>query len=49
MNHAAARLQSPGMLVKQVAEESGFIDPFHFSRLFKSVLGLSPDLFRRMR
>jgi AraC-like DNA-binding protein len=49
MNLAAERLQQPGTLVKQVAEETGFDDPFHFSRVFKSVFGLSPDAFRRMR
>ena len=49
MNHAAERLQQPDMLVKQVAEEAGFSDPFHFSRLFKGVFGLSPDSFRRIR
>jgi len=49
MNYAAERLQQPGTLVKQVAAESGFADPFHFSRLFKSVFGLSPDSFRRIR
>jgi AraC-like DNA-binding protein len=49
MNHAAERLQRSDVLVKQVAEETGFSDPFHFSRLFKGVFGLSPDLFRRIR
>jgi AraC-like DNA-binding protein len=49
MNLAAEWLQQPGALVKQVAERAGFSDPFHFSRAFKSVLGLSPDAFRRMR
>lgn len=49
MNHAAARLAHQGVLVKQVAEEAGFSDPFHFSRVFKSVLGLSPDAFRFIR
>jgi AraC-like DNA-binding protein len=49
MNHAAERLRQPNVLVKQVAEETGFSDPFHFSRLFKDVLGLSPDSFRRIR
>ena len=49
MNLAAERPQQPGSLVKQVAEEAGFSDPFHFSRVFKSILGLSPDVFRRMR
>jgi len=49
MNHAAARLAQAGVLVKQVAEETGFNDPFHFSRVFKAVLGVSPDAFRRIR
>ncbi|HUC84508.1 MAG TPA: AraC family transcriptional regulator [Candidatus Acidoferrales bacterium] len=49
MNYAAEKLQCAGALVKQVAEETGFADPFHFSRVFKSVLGLSPDAFRRIR
>ncbi len=49
MNLAAERLQQPGVLVKQVAAESGFDDPFHFSRAFKNVLGLSPEAFRRLR
>jgi AraC-like DNA-binding protein len=49
MNLAAERLQDPGILVKQVAAELGFGDPFHFSRAFKSVFGLSPDAFRRLR
>jgi AraC-like DNA-binding protein len=49
MNHAAERLQQPGAIVKQIAEETGFADPFHFSRVFKSVLGLSPSEFRALR
>jgi AraC-like DNA-binding protein/quercetin dioxygenase-like cupin family protein len=49
MNQAAERLKQPGALVKQVAEESGFADPFHFSRVFTSVIGLSPTAFRVLR
>lgn len=49
MNHAAGLLQQPGALVKQVAEDGGFADPFHFSRVFKSVFGVAPDSFRRLR
>ena len=49
MNAAAERLQDPGALVKQVAAELGFGDPFHFSRVFKSIFGLSPEAFRRLR
>jgi len=49
MNHAADRLHQPGMLVKQVAAETGFEDPFHFTRVFTSVFGLSPAAFGRLR
>jgi AraC-like DNA-binding protein len=48
MNFAAERLRQPGALVKQVAQEAGFADPFHFSRVFTSVLGLPPAAFRRL-
>jgi len=48
MRHAAERLQSPDTLVKQIAEETGFANPFHFSKVFKSVFGVSPrSLIRR--
>ena len=49
MNRAAERLQQPGTLVKQVAMETGFTDPFHFSRVFTSIFGLSPTAFSRLR
>jgi len=49
MNAAAELLQKPDARVKQTAEQIGFSDPFHFSRAFKSVFGLSPDTFRRLR
>jgi AraC-like DNA-binding protein len=49
MNIAAQRLQKPDVLVKQVAYELGFTDPFHFSRAFKRVFGLSPGAFRQLR
>jgi len=48
MNAAAERLAQPGALVKQVAQKAGFSDPFHFSRAFKHVLGISPVEFRRL-
>lgn len=49
MGHAAERLQAPGTLVKQVAAELGFSDPYHFSRTFKRVLGVSPKHVARLR
>jgi len=47
MNLAADLLQQPGALIKQVATQAGFSDPFHFSRTFKNVFGMSPDVFRK--
>jgi AraC-like DNA-binding protein/quercetin dioxygenase-like cupin family protein len=49
MNYAAQRLQQHDALVKKVAAEAGFDDPFHFSRAFTSVFGLSPSAFRGLR
>lgn len=49
MNHAAERLQLPTAMVKQVAEESGFANQFHFSRVFKSVFGIPPRAMIKMR
>jgi AraC-like DNA-binding protein len=49
MSFAAELLSRPGALVKQVADQVGFSDPFHFSKAFKSVLGASPDTFRHLR
>ena len=49
MNAAAGQLQQPGALVKNVAAELGFNNPFHFSRVFKSVFAIAPEAFRRLR
>jgi AraC-like DNA-binding protein len=45
MTHAAGRLLTPEKLVKEVADEMGYNDPFHFSRTFKRVFGVSPNRF----
>jgi len=45
MNRAAELLLDSGLLVKEVAAELGFSDPFNFSRTFRAVLGLSPENF----
>ena len=49
MNAAAGQLQQPAALVKNVAADLGFANPFHFSRVFKSVFAVSPESFRKMR
>ncbi len=42
MNLAAEHLIENGGLVKEAAERVGFDDPYHFSRVFKSVHGVAP-------
>jgi len=49
MNVAAEQLQQPGALVKNVAADLGFANPFHFSRVFKAVFSVAPDSFRKLR
>jgi len=45
MGRAADLLSNRNLLVKQVAEELGFSDPYHFSRVFKRVYGIPPETF----
>ena len=47
MSLAAQELIHTGGLIKEVAERLGYSDPYHFSRLFKSVHGISPAPFIR--
>lgn len=49
MQHAAQRLQAGETLVKALSHEMGFSDPFHFSRSFKRVLGVSPSSLLKNR
>lgn len=49
MGHAASLLLSPDNLVKNVADDLGYDDPFHFSRTFKSVYGISPEQFKERK
>ncbi len=45
MQAAAERLQAADRLVKEIADDMGFADAFHFSRCFKSVFGVAPTRF----
>jgi AraC-like DNA-binding protein len=45
MRHAADLLNNGHTLIKDVAAAVGFEDPYHFSRVFKSVYGVSPKAF----
>ena len=49
MQHAAQRLQTPGILAKQIAMELGFSDAFQFSRTFRRIIGVSPRQFMQMQ
>lgn len=49
MAYAADRFQETGVLVKEIAHELGFKDPFHFTRVFKKIFGISPQAFKGLR
>ncbi|QJE96205.1 AraC family transcriptional regulator [Luteolibacter luteus] len=46
MQHAASLLLESDISVKEAAAASGFPDPFHFSRVFKSIHRVPPSRFR---
>lgn len=46
MRIAAERLTRPDARVKEVAAALGFADAFHFSRVFKTEIGVSPRAWR---
>jgi len=47
LRRAQELLLSTDMPIQQVAETTGFNDPFHFSRLFKKSAGQSPREYRK--
>ncbi len=49
MQKAAWLLTHSDKLVKQVAMELGYSNPFHFSRIFKTHYGVSPQAFLKQR
>lgn len=49
MAYAADRFQKENILVKEIAHELGFNDPFHFTRVFKKVFGIAPQTFKGLR
>lgn len=46
MQHAASLLLESEVSVKEAAATTGFPDPFHFSRVFKSIHRVPPSRFR---
>jgi len=49
MAFAASLLLDPQLLVKEVAQLTGYDDQYHFSRNFKEIYGYSPEAFRKLR
>jgi AraC-like DNA-binding protein len=45
MRHATDLLNCSTTLIKQIAKTVGFADPYHFSRVFKKIYGVSPQSF----
>lgn len=48
INHAADELRAGEKSVAEIAEELHFSDAFHFSRMFKKLIGTPPSKFARM-
>lgn len=49
VEQACGWLRREDLTMEQVAEAAGFCDRFHFSRVFKQVMGVSPAKFRDSR
>jgi AraC-like DNA-binding protein len=49
MRHACRLLDLSAQPVKSVAIECGYRDPYYFSRVFKKVMGSSPDKYRSIK
>ena len=48
MKHAASLLRGGNIMIKEVAKEVNFTDPYFFSKTFKRVYGISPEKFTRL-
>ena len=47
LNKAANLLLTSTLAIKEIGEQIGFIDPYHFSRRFKKFHGESPQRYRK--
>lgn len=45
---ACQYLSFSGLSIKEISHKLGFNDPFYFSRLFKNMMGLSPNKYRQI-
>ena len=49
MQHGARMLEACEVQIKELSNQLGFTDQFHFSRTFKKVFGISPSKFAVLR
>ena len=47
MERAKELLREPGSTVRQVGADVGMQDPYHFSKQFKAIVGISPSAFMK--
>jgi AraC-like DNA-binding protein len=47
MERASELMHRSYMTLREVADECGFCNEFHFSRRFKQIVGLSPKEYRK--
>ena len=47
LDKVASQLRNTNLSLKEIAYSTGFFDPFHLSKSFKQVYGLSPKIFRQ--
>ena len=49
IEHAARALVETEQTIAQIAQSVGYSDPYHFSRVFKRVMGMPPKQYRAQR
>src|SRR5258708_25086231 len=49
LEKACLFLANSDMKIKNIAAMLGYNDPYHFSRLFKRHMNMSPDLYRNLK
>lgn len=49
IEHAKSLLRDPSLRIGDIAEEVGFVDIAHFSRVFKKIVGVSANEYRNKR
>ena len=48
ISSAKSMLKNTNLTIYQIAEKTGFIDPYYFSRIFKNKVGITPLRYRKM-